>query len=108
MSPATRSQLSQPPGEQARGSSAQSTFDADRYRREKTVRLEHQVRMLEAELRRHRRLLAMALRVATSDGRDCSPLVLLDVLCGVLGIDPARPAWVEEDERKTDLGRSAP
>lgn len=74
-------------------------FDRDAYQRALLSERAQRIRLLEAEERRLYRLLALALRVATRDGRDCDPYVLLEVLCAVDGTDPARPAWVEEREQ---------
>lgn len=76
-----------------------SGFDLASHQRGRIRELERRVHMLEAEERRLYRLLALALRVATRDGRDCKPGALLEVLCAIDGTDPARPAWVEEAQR---------
>lgn len=55
--------------------------------------------MLAAEERRLYRLLALALLVATKNGNEGSPTVLLEVLCAMDGTSGARPAWVEERDR---------
>lgn len=79
------------------------TFDLATHQRERIRELDRRCQMLEAEERRLYRLLALALRVATREGRDCNPGALLEALCGIDGSNPARPAWVEE----RDVERSA-
>lgn len=72
------------------------------YRSERLAELERRTTLLEAELRRHRVLLGLALEVAVGK-TDVSPWALLAVLCDYAGTDPARPAWVEEQERRDRL-----
>lgn len=55
-------------------------FDADRHRREKLQRAERRAAFLATERARLERLLALALRVATHDGKDADPLALLSVI----------------------------
>lgn len=76
------------------------TVDAAVYQRVRARELEQRVTVLEAEERRLYRLLGLALRAATRDGRDCAPEALLELLCAIDGTNPARPAWVEEQERE--------
>lgn len=77
-----------------------SDFDLATHQRERIRILDRRVTVLEAEERRLYRVLWLALRVATRDGQECDPLVLLEVLCGLDATNPARPAWVEEQERR--------
>lgn len=59
--------------------------------------LDREVRFLRAERRRLERLLALALRVASSDGREADPLVLLNVVAEYAGEDLTRPAFACEE-----------
>ena len=81
-----------------------SEFDRDSYAREKLRELRPRLRMLEAEQRRLYRLLALSLRVATRDARDCDPLQLLELLGAVDGSRLDRPAWLEEADRERSKG----
>jgi len=74
-----------------------SRFSATRYRREKMIRLERRVELLEAERRRLERLLALALRVAIG-GTGTKPTALLSVLCELDGTTPGKAAFLEERE----------
>lgn len=78
-----------------------STFDVVAHQRERIRGVETSVTALRAEERRLYRLLGLSLQVATKDGQECKPAVLLELLCALDGSDPARPAWVEEAERAT-------
>lgn len=60
--------------------------------------LDREVRFLRAERRRLERLLALALRVATTDGREADPLALLNVMAEYAGDDLTRPAFAQEEE----------
>lgn len=77
-----------------------TVFDLARHHRDRIRDLDRRVTTLDADNRRLYRLLGLALLVATSDGRECSPQALLAVVCAIDGTDPARPAWVEEEERQ--------
>lgn len=77
-----------------------SAFDLARHQRDRVRVLTRRLVFVEAELRRQYRLIGLLLQVATRDGRDCRPSALLELLCAIDGTDPARPAWVEEQERE--------
>lgn len=55
-------------------------FDIVQHHRERTREAERRAEHLERERSRLERLLALALRVATADGKDADPLALLSVL----------------------------
>jgi len=59
--------------------------------------LDREVRFLRAERRRLERLLALALKVATADGREADPLALLNVVAEYAGEDLALPAFICEE-----------
>jgi hypothetical protein len=82
---------------------AMAPFDVAAHQRRRIGELDADLRMRTAEERRLYRLLALALRVATRDGFECDPYELLEVLCRLDGTDPARPAWLEEEERAASL-----
>jgi hypothetical protein len=75
------------------------TFDLDEYRRERLAKLERENEYLRGERDRTERLLALALQVAVGK-TDVSPLALLEVLAAFLGMNLARPAFVEQRERR--------
>lgn len=71
------------------------TFDLAQHQRERIRTLDRRCTALEAEERRLNRLLALALEFACD-----KPLPLLELLCAIDGTDPARPAWIEEKDRR--------
>jgi hypothetical protein len=58
--------------------------------RDRNADLNRRCRILRAECRRYERLLAMALRVATADGREADSLELLQVIAALTGDDLSR------------------
>jgi hypothetical protein len=76
-----------------------ATFDLVEYRRERSAKLERENDYLRGERDRTERLLALALEVAVAK-TNVSPLALLEVLAAYLGTDLARPAWLEQRERR--------
>jgi hypothetical protein len=77
-----------------------ATFDLDAYRRERNVRLERENEYLRAELERALRLLSLALEVAVGRDSAATPGGLLEVLCALVGTNPARAAFLENRERR--------
>lgn len=70
------------------------------------VQLRRENEYLRGERDRFARLLAMTLRIASGDGRDCDPLELLDVVAALIGEPLATPAFViERQARREQVGR---
>jgi hypothetical protein len=79
-----------------------STFDLATHQRDRIRRLEARVGALEFQEQKLVRVLRLALRVATRDGQECSPVALLEVLDTVAnGEDDLR----EQDARLVQLLR---
>ena len=73
-------------------------FDSDTHLYERIRALAERCEYLEGERDRLQSLLAQALLVAVG-GTTVQPLALLDVLCDVVGTNPARPYFVERRKR---------
>lgn len=98
-----------------------SAFDIVQHHRARAHEAERRADHLEAERARLERLLALSLEVAVAEDRgwvavnaagelvDCprptTPPLLLEMLCASVGINPARPAWVEQSEREEQYRR---
>ncbi len=67
------------------------------HRGRRNAALDREVRFLRAERRRLERLLALALRVASADGREADPIELLNVMAEYAGEDLVRPAFACEE-----------
>lgn len=72
--------------------------EVDEHRLRRIRELDAANKWLHAEVRRVYRLLAMALRIASADGRDCDPAALLEVCAALTGDDLARAPQVAEAE----------
>lgn len=73
----------------------------DAYRAERLRCLEQEVAFLRGERRRLEALTGLLLLVAC-DGR-CDPSALLEACCAWIGSDPARPHYVEVEERQAEI-----
>jgi len=73
-------------------------FDSDTHLHERIRALAERCEYLEGERDRLQSLLAQALLVAVG-GTTVQPLAILDVICDIIGTNPARPYVVERRER---------
>ncbi len=86
-----------------------SNFDLIAHHRRRTRAAERRADTLELQRAKLERMLALAVRVASADGRDCDPLVLVEMIEELdrLTLDPPEPTIGELVVllRDTDPGR---